>query len=223
MHRGLVALGDSITNGEPPPVLGVHGRSWAQWLAMALELPYTSFARDGALTAEVLREQVPRLRGPYDVATVYAGVNDARGLRFDAQAYGRDLAAIVAAAGAAAERVLVATIPLDLGRPRAGADVVAANDAVDAVASAAGTTVLDLRGFGGRRLVMPDHVHPTALGQLAIADAAARALGAARLPSALAEPLHGRLRADARYAVHYALGVRRQVVRRAREGTLFVR
>src|SRR3954447_2407291 len=74
--RGLVALGDSITNGHGEPALGVHSQSWAQWLAEALELPFTKLAADGARAADVLRDQVPRLRGPYDLACVYAGVND---------------------------------------------------------------------------------------------------------------------------------------------------
>ena len=95
--RGLVALGDSITNGHGEPALGVHPQSWAQWLAEVLELPFTKLAIDGAQTADVLREQVPRLRGPYDVGCVYAGVNDVRALDFDAAAYERDLRAIAAA------------------------------------------------------------------------------------------------------------------------------
>ena len=33
--RGLVALGDSITNGHGEPALGVPMQSWAQWLAEA--------------------------------------------------------------------------------------------------------------------------------------------------------------------------------------------
>ena len=47
-HRGLVALGDSITNGHGEPALGVPMQSWAQWLAEALALPFTKLARDGA-------------------------------------------------------------------------------------------------------------------------------------------------------------------------------
>ena len=38
-RSGLVALGDSITYGEGGIVLGVDGRSWALWLAQALDLP----------------------------------------------------------------------------------------------------------------------------------------------------------------------------------------
>src|SRR4051794_41862938 len=103
--RGLVALGDSITNGHGEPALGVHPQSWAQWLAEALDLPFTKLAVDGALAADVLREQVPRLRGPYDVGCVYAGVNDVRVPAFDPAAYQRDPRAIAAAVRAGGERV----------------------------------------------------------------------------------------------------------------------
>ena len=116
--RGLVALGDSITNGRGEPALGVHPQSWAQWVAEVLELPFTKLASDGAQTADVLREQVPRLRGPYDVGCIYTGVNDVRALDFDADAYERDLRAIATAVAAASERVVLCTIPADLGRAR---------------------------------------------------------------------------------------------------------
>src|SRR3954452_24794695 len=57
--RGLVALGDSITNGRGEPALGVHAQSWAQWLPEALELPFTKLAGHGAPAAHA-----PRARGP---------------------------------------------------------------------------------------------------------------------------------------------------------------
>ncbi|MEA2124983.1 MAG: hypothetical protein QOI80_1765, partial [Solirubrobacteraceae bacterium] len=121
VRRGLVALGDSITRGRGgAPALGVHPQSWAQWTAEALELPFTNLAVDAAEAADVLREQVPRLAGPYDVATLHVGANDARSPGFDAAAFERAVTAIVAALRDAAERVLVLTIPQDLGRPRAG-------------------------------------------------------------------------------------------------------
>ena len=98
MSRGLVALGDSITRARGgPPVMGIHFQSWAQWLAEALDLPFTNLAVDGALAADVLRDQVPRLAGPYDVGCVYVGVNDARSVRWDADGFERDVRAIVAA------------------------------------------------------------------------------------------------------------------------------
>ena len=59
-RRGLVALGDSITVGEGSMQLGVTPLSWAQWLARALDLPYTCYAVNGAVVADVLHEQLPR-------------------------------------------------------------------------------------------------------------------------------------------------------------------
>ena len=59
---GLVALGDSITVGEGSMALGITPLSWAQWLAKALDLPFTSYAVNGAYTADVLALQLPRVR-----------------------------------------------------------------------------------------------------------------------------------------------------------------
>jgi hypothetical protein len=74
--------------------------------------------------------------------------------------------------------VLVCTISLGLGRPRAGAAVVEANAAIERAAEDAGTLVVDLRGFGARNRVMVDAVHPTAFGQIAIAERALDVLAA---------------------------------------------
>jgi lysophospholipase L1-like esterase len=175
VKRGLVALGDSITRGRGgAPALGVHPQSWAQWTAEALGLPFTNLAADGAQAPDVLGEQVPRLAGPYDVATLYVGANDARG-QLDAEAFARDVGAIVAALREAADRVLVLTIPEDLGRPRAGADVVTANRILRALD---GVEVCGLEEFAGSRVVLPDAVHPTSPGMVAIANRALAALGA---------------------------------------------
>jgi lysophospholipase L1-like esterase len=142
--RGLVALGDSITNGHGEPALGVHPQSWAQWLAEALDLPFTKLAADGAMAADVLREQVPRLRGPYDVGCVFAGVNDVRVPAFDPGAYERDLRAIAKAVDAASERVVLLTLPADLGRPRAAPKPRAASAIVRRVAADTGAAVVEL-------------------------------------------------------------------------------
>ena len=95
----IMALGDSITLGEGGSVLGVTALSWAQWLARALDLPYTCYARNGASVSDVLRDQLPRVRPGHDLACLYAGVNDVRGPGFDPAAYERDLHALRAYAG----------------------------------------------------------------------------------------------------------------------------
>jgi lysophospholipase L1-like esterase len=218
-RRGLVALGDSITNGHGEPALGVHPQSWAQWVAEVLDLPFTKLAADGALTADVRREQVPRLRGPYDVGCVFAGVNDIRGPSFDPAAYERDLRTIAGALDAACERVALVTVPADLGRPRAAPKPRAANAIVRRVAGEAGAAVVELEDLAGAPWLLPDAVHPTAVGQLEIADRAARVLRAPRLPSSTVE-VHRSRRARARFAarrgVLLAGDLRRRAVERMR-------
>jgi hypothetical protein len=76
------------------------------------------------------------------------------------------------------DRRLAVTLPLDLGRPRAGRAVQEANGAIETAAAAHGALLLDLRDFGARNLMMADHVHPTALGQVAIAERALAVLAA---------------------------------------------
>jgi lysophospholipase L1-like esterase len=216
MNRGLVALGDSITNGRGEPALGVQMQSWAQWLAEALDLPFTKLARDGARAADVLAELVPRLAGPYDVACLFVGVNDARALDWDAAAYERDLRAIATAAAASSERLLLCTLPADLGRPRAAPKPEAASAIVRVVAAELGAVVCALDDLAGPRWLLPDAVHPTAVGELEIADRAARALGAARLPSSLIEVYDSR-RAAARFRARWGVLLARDLRRRAVE------
>lgn len=211
MRPGLVALGDSITNGEGAPMLGVRPWSWAQWLATALELPYTGLATNGAVAAGVVAHQLPRLDGPYAVGCLWIGVNDVRSVDFDLDAYARDLRVAAEAVAAACEAVLMPTIPLDLGRPRAGAAKVgAANAAIREHAAAVGAAVVALDDLRGWRLVLPDAVHLTALGQLVVADRAFDAL-AHRAPSPGAVHRHARpstlAEADERLlgSVRYAL------------------
>lgn len=185
---GLLAIGDSITRGDGAAALGVHCQSWALWLAQALELPCLNLARDGATAADVIGEQLPRVRHGHAIATVYAGVNDVRSPDFDADAYATALDTIVERVAAHAQRVVLCTIPLDLGRPRAGAvKVGGANATIRAVAGRYDAVIADLSDLAGRLLVLPDAVHPTALGQLEIADRAASALGVAVRPSSLVQ------------------------------------
>src|SRR3954471_1779096 len=120
VRRGMGALWPSITRGRGgSPALGVHPQSWALWLAEALGVPVTNLGVDGATAPDVLGEQVPEVAGPYDLATLYIGANDARSAEFDADAFEAAVQAIVSALTGQAERVLLLTLPLDLGRPRA--------------------------------------------------------------------------------------------------------
>jgi lysophospholipase L1-like esterase len=216
VRRGLVALGDSITNGGGNMALGVYPRSWAHWLALALDLPYTGLATDGALAPDVVARQLPHLAGAYDVGGLFIGVNDVRSIAWDEAAFAPDYAAALAALAERCERVVALTIPLDLGRPRAGAKVAGANALIRRAAADAGALVVDLDDLRGRRHVLPDAVHPHAVGQVEIADRAARVLGAPRLPSQLADRETG-LRAEARWARAWARMWVRDVIRRKRE------
>jgi lysophospholipase L1-like esterase len=211
---GLVALGDSITVGEGSMALGVTPLSWALWLARALDLPFTSYACNGAVVADVLRDQLPRVRADYDVAALYVGVNDVRSPAFELAAYERDLDGVASGLAARAERLLMLTLPLDLGRPTSAPKPARAGAAVRRVADRHGAVVADLGDFGGWTHVLPDVVHPTALGQVEIADRAARVLGATALPSAL---LGGPPAPAARYAPAHTRALVRDLARRGRE------
>ncbi len=188
---GVVALGDSITNGGGELQWGVALQSWALWVARGLALPYTGHAVDGARIRDVVRGQLPRLdHRRYDLGCLYAGVNDVRDRDWDAAAFARDYATALAALAERCDRLLVVTIPLDLGRPRTGARVEEANAILEAAARAHEARVLDLRAFGARNLVMTDHVHPTAFGQVWIAERALEVLDmeVRARPSALIAP-----------------------------------
>jgi len=217
---GVLAFGDSITNGGGELQWGVALQSWALWTARALGLPYTPYASDGATVRTVLEEQIPAFerraaapQGPYDVGCLYIGTNDVRAFDWDPFAYERDLREALAFVTARCERTLTATIPLDLGRPRAGAKVQDANGIVERAARDAGALVVDLAGFRGRRVLMADHVHPTAFGQVAIAERALDVLARDGLaprtrPSSLVSPSEStrwrRLRGDATYLYRHA-------------------
>ena len=185
-HLGVLAFGDSITNGGGELQWGVALQSWAQWTARGLGLPYTSYAVDGAGIAQLLAVQLPAFLacaadpdGPYDLGCLYIGVNDVRGPGWDADAFAVRHAEALAFLHARCTRVVCLTPPLGLGRPRAGAEKVTALAAAVAVnAEAHGALVVSLSDFGARNQVMVDHVHPTAFGQVAIAQRVLAALAA---------------------------------------------
>jgi lysophospholipase L1-like esterase len=216
---GVLAFGDSITNGGGELQWGVALQSWALWLARALGVPYTGYAFDGAFAGDVAGVQIPAFReraaepaARYDVGCLYIGVNDVRSVDWDPAVYERDFGRALSLVSEHADRVVTCTIPLDLGRPRAGAKVEDANQIIEAAARDAGALVADLRGFRGRRILMADQVHPTAFGQLAIACKALEALAADGL-TARTDPWQlvdwdetrlGRLRGDATYTYRRA-------------------
>jgi len=210
---GVLALGDSITNGGGELQWGVALQSWALWLARGLGLPYSPHAADGARVGDVLAAQVPAVGdGRYDLGCVYIGVNDVRALDWEREGFERGHDEVLGFLAERCDRLLTATVPLDLGRPRAGAKVHEVNAAIEASARRNGALVLDLRDFGGRNLLMADHVHPTAFGQIAIAERALDLLAADGMevrvrPSSLVyyeTTRIGRLRGDLTYAYRHA-------------------
>jgi lysophospholipase L1-like esterase len=215
----VLAFGDSITNGGGELQWGVALQSWALWVARALGLPFTTYAVDGARVTGVVGAQIPAFEqrsahpgAPYELGCLYIGVNDVRALDWDVAPFERQLALALGFLRDRCERVLTATAPLDLGRPRAGARVHELDGAIQRAAANVGALVLDLRRLQARNLVMADHVHPTALGQIAIAERALDVLERDGMrvrvrPSSLVyfeTTRWQRLRADATYAYRHA-------------------
>jgi lysophospholipase L1-like esterase len=226
---GVLAFGDSITNGGGELQWGVALQSWALWTARGLGLPYTGCAVDGADAAHVVGEQIPDFRARFahpdarfDLGCIYIGVNDVRALDWEPAAYERDLRAALGFLRERCDRVLACTIPVDIGRPRAGAKVGQANAAISRAAGELGALVLDLRDFGARNRVMADAVHPTAFGQIAIAERALDLLAADGMPVrvrpstliAWETTRWKRLRGDATYAYRQVKQALRVALRR---------
>lgn len=214
----MLAFGDSITNGGGELQWGVALQSWALWVARGLGLPFTGYATDGAVVEDVVGEQIPAAiaRGPapdarYDLGCLYIGVNDVRGFGWDPERFEQNYREAVRFLAGSCDRMLALTAPLDLGRPRAGAKVGELNAVVTRVAAAHGALLLDLSDFRARNLMMTDHVHPTAFGQLAIAERALEVLATDGMdvvvhPSSLIRyetTRWKRLRADLTYAYRH--------------------
>jgi lysophospholipase L1-like esterase len=180
---GVLAFGDSITNGGGELQWGVALQSWALWVARGLGVPFTGYAVDGASVADLVGEQLIAFRARtaasearYDLGCLYIGVNDVRGFDWNAAAFAASFVEALRFLSERCDRVLTVTAPLDLGRPRAGAKVRELNATIEALTAQYGALLLDLSGFGARNLVMTDHVHPTAFGQIWIAEQALEVL-----------------------------------------------
>src|ERR1700750_761735 len=135
---GVLAFGDSITNGGGELQWGVALQSWALWTARGLGLDFTSYAVDGARVADVAGGQLEAARtrsaapdARYELGALHIGVNDVRALDWDAERFAADLGTVLGYLAERCERVVVLTIPLDLGRPRAGGKVEVANAIIE--------------------------------------------------------------------------------------------
>ena len=206
---GVVALGDSITNGGGELQWGVALQSWALWTARGLGLPYTGVAIGRRARGRRDRPPAARRRG--------AGGREL-GPRLPVRRRQRRPRDRLRPRGLRARPPRRARVPRRPLRSRAHGDAAAGPRTAPrrppgggqarsccATPRATGALVLDLREFRGRNLVMADHVHPTAFGQVAIAERALAVLAAAGMPvrarpSALISPSEqtrwNRLRGD---------------------------
>lgn len=215
----MLAFGDSITNGGGELQWGVALQSWALWVARGLGLPFTGYAVDGNRAVDVVHQQIPAaisrglaLDGRFDLGCLYIGVNDVRAFDWDREGFAEHYGAALEFLAERCDRILAVTAPLDLGRPRAGPKVLELNAVIEQAAAHHGALVLDLSGFGARNQVMTDHVHPTAFGQIAIAERALDVLAADGMrvmarPSSLIRhetTRWSRLRGDATYVYRHA-------------------
>jgi lysophospholipase L1-like esterase len=188
--------------------------SWALWVARALGLPYTGHAVDGAGVADVVAQQIPAFSAEtshpearYEVGCLYIGVNDVRRLDWDPVAYEEGLRTALSFLRERCDRTVALTAPTRLGLPSAGRKVGVLNEIVTRAAGDQGALLVDLRSFGGRNLVMADLVHPTAFGQIAIAERALAVLARDGLPARVAPSRltsftttwRGRLQTDVTY------------------------
>ncbi len=185
MAAGVLAFGDSITNGGGELQWGVALQSWALWTARGLGLPYTPYAVDGALVSDVTTSQIPLFErtnadpdARYDLGCLYIGTNDVRSPEWDPEHFAHQFDLALGFLAERCQRTLTATLPRTLGRPPDPERIAAANITIETVAAAHHALVLDLRDFRARNLMMVDRVHPTALGQVAIAERALARLAA---------------------------------------------
>jgi lysophospholipase L1-like esterase len=215
----VLAFGDSITNAGGDLQWGVALQSWAMWMARCLGLGYSGYAVDGARASDVIGAQIPAFLsrsawpdGIYDVGCLYIGVNDVREFDWDPDAFAASCQTALAFLRERCVRVLALTAPLALGVPPAGPKVAQLNAIVRRCSGQVGALVVDLSDFRARNFVMADRVHPTAFGQIAIAERAlavlaADGLAASVMPASLIRfemTWRGRLRGDATYAYRSA-------------------
>ena len=187
-----VALGDSSTEGLDDPDGRGGYRGWADRFAARVAvaqggLLYANLAVRGKHARQVREEQLAAaLALRPDLATLFAGTNDAVSRRFDLDAVIADLDAMQRALVASGATVLTLTLP-DPGRVLPwfrgfSRRVAVLNAAVRRLAAANGVLVADLAAWpdaSDPRLWSEDRLHANSAGHERIAAALARAL---RLP-----------------------------------------
>ena len=175
----IIALGDSIMNGHGDSAIGVQCQSMAYWLARAADTSVWLLAEGGATSTQVVAHQVPRVEGTAaGIAIFNMGTNDVLS-GWDAAALERNATITAEALAEVADQVLIVGPP---GCLRDFSATVAerhsvAREALQRVASEAGSLFLELDGLRGPRFTFGDHVHLNTLGNLRAADEAAALLG----------------------------------------------
>jgi len=184
----MVAIGDSLVNGLTKEVAGVPGKSWARWVAETEGMEYRQYAKGGLTSTRIVNELLPQVQGRHDYGVFNMGTNDAlKGL--DAAVLRANAEKAAATLTSCCDRVMVLDVAVSP----------VASGIIHEVAADFGLTVIDSR-LSGPLLFQPDGIHPTAVGQLIIADRAADALGF-KSPSTTVTV--GRL--GVRYFVRYGL------------------
>ena len=95
---GVLALGDSITNGGGELQWGVALQSWALWVARGLGpavQPARGRRRAGRGRAAPAGRR-PSADGRYDLGCLYIGVNDVRALDWERASFERDHSDVLA-------------------------------------------------------------------------------------------------------------------------------
>jgi len=197
-----VAIGDSSTEGLDDPDGRGGYRGWADRLAERLAetsggLLYANLAVRGRRTRRVLDEQLePALAMRPDLASVFAGTNDAVARRFDAGAVAADVERMQRALAAGGATVVSITLP-DLAAvmpmaKRIAPRVLELNRALRAAARASGALLVDLAAHpvaADPRLWSADRFHANAAGHARIAAALAHALGLPGADGSWMDPL----------------------------------
>jgi lysophospholipase L1-like esterase len=212
----VLAFGDSITNGNGPQQWGVAHQSWALWVARSLGLPFTCHAVDGAMASDIVASQIPTFHrlaadphSRYELGCLFIGTNDVRSSAWDAATFSEDFARALEFLQVRCDVIVTLTCSLDLGRPPAGPKVATMNMIIRERAAEFGAVVVEPKGLVGRRLRLADRVHPTAMGQIHIAECVLDALVSHDIhpkgrPADFAHPRAGS-RARAIDIAHYAL------------------
>ncbi len=197
-----VAIGDSSTEGLNDPDDRGGYRGWANRLADHVaaaqgELLYANLAVRGRRTRQILEQQLePAVGMRPDLATIFAGTNDAVAGNFDVDSVAMDMETIQRTLTEGGATVLTFTLPdltsvMPMAR-RIAPRVRDLNEMLRTVAASTGAILVDFARYpvaGDRRLWHEDRLHANSLGHERIAAALAHALDLPGSDDSWAAPL----------------------------------